>query len=85
MQKGSVVKTLRTAKSELKRQCWYAYAWGDDDGAHERNIQHLGRAVAWKENGLAIGDEPTAEQIEAVVKPLRDKAVKEVDKARAEG
>lgn len=84
-QKGSVVKTLRTAKSELKRQCWYGYAWGDSDGEHERNIQHLGRAVAWKENGLAIGDEPTAEQIEAVIKPLRDKAVKEVDKARAEG
>lgn len=84
-QKGSVVKTLRTAKSELKRQCWYGYAWGDSDGEHERNIQHLGRAVAWKENGLAIGDEPTAEQIEAVIKPLRDKAVKEVNKARAEG
>ena len=84
-QKGSVVKTVRTARSELKRQCWYAYAWGDDDGAHERNVQHLGRAVAWKENGLEIGTEPTAEQIEAVIKPLRDKAHKEVDKARAEG
>lgn len=84
-QKGSVVKTLRTARSELKRECWHAYAWGDDDGAHERNIQHLGRAVAWKENGLEVGTEPTAEQIEAVIVPLRDKAVKEVDKARAEG
>jgi hypothetical protein len=84
-QKGSIVKTLRTAKSELKRQCWYAYCWGDSDGAHERNIQHLGRAVAWKENGLAIGDEPTAEQIEAVIKPLRDKAIKEVEKSRRNG
>lgn len=84
-QKGSVVKTLRTAKSELKRQCWYGYAWGDSDGEHERNIQHLGRAVAWKENGLAVGEEPTAEQIAAVIEPLRAKAVKEVNKARAEG
>lgn len=84
-QKGSVVKTLRTAKSELKRQCWYGYAWGDSDGEHERNIQHLGRAVAWKENGLAVGEEPTAEQITAVIEPLRAKAVKEVNKARAEG
>lgn len=84
-QRGSVVKTLRTAKSELKRQCWYAYCWGDGDGAHERNIQHLGRAVAWKENGLAIGDEPTAEQIEAAIKPLRDKAIKEVEKSRRNG
>lgn len=84
-QKGSVVKTLRTARTELKRQCWYAYAWGDSDGTHERNIQHLGRAVAWKENGLEVGTEPTAEQIEAVIVPLRDKAVKEVDRARAEG
>jgi hypothetical protein len=84
-QRGSVVKTLRTAKSELKRECWYAYCWGDSDGSHERNIQHLGRAVAWKENGLAIGDEPTAEQIEAAIKPLRDKAIKEVEKSRRNG
>lgn len=81
-QRGSIVKTVRTARVELKQECWYAYAWGDDDGAHERNIQHLGRAVAWKENGLAVGTEPTAEQIEAVVKPLREKAIKEVDKNR---
>lgn len=84
-QKGSIVKTVRTARIELKQECWYAYAWGDDDGAHERNIQHLGRAVAWKENGLAIGDEPTAEQIEAAIKPLRDKAIKEVEKSRRNG
>jgi hypothetical protein len=83
VQRGSVIKTTRTARSELKRQCWYAYAWGDDGGAHERDIQHLGRAVAWKENGLAIGEEPTAEQIEAVIAPLREKAHKEVDKERA--
>lgn len=83
-QKGSVVRTVRTARSELKRECWHAYAWGDNDGAHERNIQHLGRAVAWKENGLAVGEEPTAEQIEAVIAPLRQKAIKEVDKERAQ-
>lgn len=82
-QKGSVVKTLRTARTELKRQCWHGYAWGDSDGAYERNVQHLGRAVAWKENGLAIGEEPTAEQIEAVIAPLREKAIKEVDRNRA--
>jgi len=84
-QRGSVVKTLRTARIELKQECWYAYAWGDDDGAHERNIQHLSRAVAWKESGLPIGTEPTREQIDAVIQPLRDKAVKEVDKARKQG
>lgn len=84
-QRGSVVKTLRTARSELKQECWYQYAWGDADGRHERNIQHLARAVAWKENGLAVGAEPTRDEIDAVIKPLRDKAVKEVGKARREG
>lgn len=84
-QKGSIVKTLRTARTELKQECWYQYAWGDDDGGHERNIQHLARAVAWKENGHPVGTEPTPEEIEAVIKPLREKAVKEVEKARAAG
>lgn len=81
-QRGSIVKTIRTARIELKQECWYGYAWGDDDGGHERNIRHLARSVAWKENGLEIGTEPTAEQIEAVIKPIREKAVKEVDKNR---
>ena len=81
-QRGSIVKTLRTARSTLGRQLWYQYAWDDKDGAHERNIQHLARAVAWKENGLAIGAEPTEDEIQAVIEPLRNKAVKEVDKAR---
>lgn len=84
-QGGSIVKTLRTARTELKQECWYQYAYGDDDGRHERNIQHLARAVAWKENGYPVGTEPTPEEIEAVIKPLRDKAVKEVDKDRAAG
>lgn len=84
-QTGSVVKTVRTARIELKSECWYAYAWGDDDGGHERNIRHLARAVAWKENGLAVGTEPSAEQIEAVIAPLREKAKKEVDKNRQSG
>lgn len=84
-QRGSVVKTLRTARTELKQECWYQYAWGDEDGGHERNIQHLARAVAWKENSHPVGTEPTREEIDAVIKPLRDKAVKEVDKARASG
>lgn len=84
-QKGSIVKTVRTARIELKQECWYAYAWGDDDGRHERNIRHLARAVAWKENGLPIGTEPTNEQIEAVINPLRDKAHKEVEKNRKNG
>jgi len=84
-QRGSVLATLRTARARLKRECWYQYAWSDNDGAHERTIQHLARAVAWKESGLPVGSEPTQEQIDAVIKPLRDKAVKEVDKARAEG
>lgn len=83
-QEGSIVKTLRTARSELKGECWYQYAWGDEDGRHERNIQHLARAVAWKENGHQVGTEPTPEEIAAVIKPLREKAVKEVDKARRE-
>jgi hypothetical protein len=83
-QRGSIVKTLRTARSELKQECWYQYAWGDEGGSHERNIQHLARAVAWKEKGLAIGAEPTEEEIQAVIEPLRKKAVKEVDKARRE-
>lgn len=85
VQKGSIVKTLRTARIELKQQCWYSYIWGDDDGAHERNIQHLARAVAWKENGLDVGVEPTAEQIDAVIKPIREKAIKEADKNRKQG
>lgn len=84
-QHGSIVRTLRTARSELKQKCWYQYAWGDADGRHERNIQHLARAVAWKENGLAIGAEPTEAEIQAVIEPLRDKAIKEVHKARREG
>lgn len=83
-QRGSVVLKLRTARTELKQECWYQYAWGDEDGAYERNIQHLARSVAWKENGLPVGTEPTREQIEAVIEPLRAKAVKEVDKARRE-
>lgn len=82
-QRGSIVKTVRTARIELKNELWRQYAWGDEDGGHERDIQHLARAVAWKENGLEISAEPTAEQIEAVIEPLRKKAVKEVDKARA--
>lgn len=83
--KGSVVKTLRTARSELKRQCWYGIIWGDDDGEHERNVQYLGRAVAWKENGLPVGTEPTREQIDAVIGPLREKAAKEAAKSQAKG
>lgn len=85
-QRGSVVKTLRTARSELKTQCRYQlYQWGDDDGAHERNIQHLGRAVAWKENGLPVGTEPTREQIDAVIEALRKTAAKEVARERKHG
>lgn len=83
-QTGSIIKTLRTARSELKRECWRQYAWGDDNGSLERNIRHLGRAVAWKENGLPVGAEPTEEQITAVIKSLRDKALKELEKARRE-
>jgi cytochrome c553 len=83
-QAGSIIKTLRTARSDLKRQCCYQYAWGDDDGGHERLIQHLARAVAWKERGLAIGEEPTDDEIQAVIEPLRKAAIKEVDKARRE-
>jgi hypothetical protein len=84
-QRGSVVKTLRTARMELKRECWYQYGWDDSDGRHERNIQHLAKAIAWKENGLDIGIEPTLEQITSVIEPLRNKATREVDKARQEG
>lgn len=84
-QRGSVIKTLRTARIELKSECWYQRMWDDDDGAHERNVQHLARAVAWKENGLEIGVEPTREQIDAAIEPLRAKAVKEADKARVKG
>lgn len=83
-QRGSVIGALRTARSGLKQQCWFQYAWGDKDGCRERNIQHLARAVAWKENGLPVGTEPSREQIDAVIEPLRVKAVKEVDKARRE-
>lgn len=79
---GWVVKTIRTARSELKSECWRQYAWGDEDGGHERNIQHLARAIAWREAGLPLHHEPTQEQIDAVIEPLRAKAVKEVDKAR---
>lgn len=83
-QRGSIVKTIRTARSELKSECWYQYAWGDEDGRHERNIQHLARAIAWREAGLPPHHEPTREQIDAVIEPLRAKAAKEVDKARRE-
>lgn len=83
-QTGSIVKTIRKARSELKQECWYVYAWGDKHGRHARNIQHLGRAVAWRENGLKIDEEPTQGQIDAIVEPLRAKAAKEVDKDRRE-
>jgi hypothetical protein len=82
-QRGDLVKTLRTARSELKRQCRYQYMWGDEDGTYGRNVQHLARAVAWKENGLAIGVEPTADQVQAVIEPLHKAAVKEADRDRA--
>lgn len=84
-QRGSIVKTIRTARSELKRECWYQYAWDDEDGRHERNIQHLARAIAWREADLPLHHEPTREQIDAVISPLRAKVVKEVDKARKDG
>jgi hypothetical protein len=41
--------------------------------------------VAWKEKGLAIGVEPTEDEIQAVIEPLRAKAIKEVDRTRREG
>lgn len=83
-QYGSVLKTLRSARTRLKDNCWYQYAWSDEDGDYERRIQHLARAVAWKENGLPFGVEPSREQVDAVIEPLRNKAIKEVDKAHRE-
>lgn len=81
-QQGDLVRTLRTARSALKRELRYQYVWGDEDGAHERTIQHLARSVAWKENGFVIGAEPVEDEIQAVIEPLRIAAVKEVDKDR---
>jgi hypothetical protein len=85
VQRGDLIKTLRTARTELKRECWQQHGWGDEGGWHEVTIQHLARSIAWKENGLPVGTEPTQEQIDAAIEPLRKAAIKEFDKERARG
>lgn len=81
-QHGSILKTITSARTRLKDFCWYQYAWGDDQGDRERSIRHLARALAWREAGLPEYVEPSQEQIDAVIEPVRVKAVKEVEKAR---
>lgn len=89
---GNVVKTLRTAKSELNQEAWYAVAWGDDHGRHGRNMLHLARAIAWKEAGLPVRpeiDEKTVEtmyaetKLAAAVQELLQQALKKAEKAVA--
>ncbi|MFE7965210.1 hypothetical protein ACFU0X_19630 [Streptomyces cellulosae] len=92
---GNIVKTLRTAKTELNREAWYAEAWGDEHGRHARNMLHLARAIAWKEAGLPVRPEidekavevmyaetKLAEAVQELLAKARAKAVKEVAAAR---
>lgn len=61
---GNIVKTLRTAKTELNQEAWYAVAWGDAHGRHQRNMLHLARAIVWKETGLPVGPEIDEKHVE---------------------
>jgi hypothetical protein len=77
---GNLVRTLTTARIELKSELYYKFLWGDERGERERNARHLARAVAWKIAGLPVGTEPTEEQVTAVLEEFRAKAKKDYDK-----
>ena len=78
-QAGSIIRTLRTAKTELNQEAWYAVAWGDSDGRHGRNMLHLARAIAWKEAGLPVRPEIDEKAVEVMyAEPKLADAVQEL-------
>jgi hypothetical protein len=83
-QTGSRVETIYAARQRLTSEAWYEIASDRFSAEHTANLLHIARAVAWKVNELPIGQEPTTEQIAAVIEPVRKRQRKELDKARAQ-
>lgn len=64
--RGSIIKTIRSAWIEITNEAWYQKAWGDEDGRHQREMEHLAKAIAHKEG----------KTVEQVIEEAKKKAAK---------